>query len=390
LKICIVASVFPRYPEDLEVPWFRQIVRRCREKGLDIHVYAPAFRGLKDHEIDGIPVHRFRYFFKPWETLTGEEGAPNKIHKLHYKIITLFYILFGTAGLIRFHLKMKFDIIHVHWPFPHAIFGIAAVFFRKARLLLNFYLASILLMHKFAFVKKFLYYFIGKADRIIAISNYTAKQVQEIRPCEVALIPYGAAIEYRAVSPEKKSDEKIILSVGRMIERKGFTYAIQAMPRVLADEPGARLYLVGGGPLIPQLQEQSKELGIEHAVHLPGKVSNEELQRLFSSCEMFILPSIIDSRGDTEGLGVVLIEALSYKKPVIASAVGGIPDIVIHENTGLLVPQKDPEALAAAILDILHNPEKGRTLADSGFKHIAQTFDWDVIVEKLIQEYHSV
>ena len=106
-KICVIGSVFPRSPEDTEVPWHRQTVRRCRKRGLDVSVFVPSFRGLRDHEIDGIPVRRFRYFFAPLETLTHDEGAPNKIHKFHYKIITLFYLFFGTLRLCLLHRRER-------------------------------------------------------------------------------------------------------------------------------------------------------------------------------------------------------------------------------------------------------------------------------------------
>ncbi|MEM7454497.1 MAG: glycosyltransferase family 4 protein, partial [Planctomycetota bacterium] len=94
-------------------------------------------------------------------------------------------------------------------------------------------------------------------------------------------------------------------------------------------------------------------------------------------------PGIIDSWGDAEGLGVGSIEAYNYQKPVIASAVGGIPDTVLHGETGFLVPQKDVNALAGAICDLLAEPEKGRQFGKAGYQFALRTFSWDRIIKKM-------
>lgn len=390
MKVCIVSSVFPRSPDDLEVPWLRRLIAQCREQGIDAHVFVPSFRGLRSHTIDGIPVHRFRYFFAKWETLTHDEGAPNKIHKFHYKVITLFYILFGCLGLMRLHGREKFDILHVHWPFPHTFFAFAAGLIRPARLMLNFYGADMLLIRKYAFVKRYLDWFVRKADQVVAISNFTAGQVRELRPVDIAIVPYGAALDMDSSSTPVSADEDIILSVGRMIERKGFEYAIRAMPMVRRSRPKAHLYLVGGGPLQASLQGIVDELGLGDAVTLPGKVPTERRDDLLARCSLFVLPSVVDSKGDTEGLGVVLLEAMMYRKPVVGSDVGGIPDIITDSETGLLVPQKDPEALAEAMLRILENGDLARALGEQGHAYVQKTFDWQVITERMVGLYRGL
>jgi glycosyltransferase involved in cell wall biosynthesis len=388
MKICFVTSVFPRHPDDLEVPWLRILVKRLRAKGHDIRIFVPSFRGLKSHAIDGIPVKRFRYFFAPWETLTHDEGAPNKIYKLHYKIISVFYILAGTLGLIRFHAKERFDILHVHWPFPHGIFGFVARMLVRSKIVLTFYGADMLLVKKYSFVKHFLRYFIKHADSVIAISSFTGKEVKAVYDRPLHIIPYGTAIALKTDLPPHTPGHRI-LSVGRMIERKGFAYLINAMPRVLATYPDARLTIAGGGALHADLVSLRDSLGLQQSVDLPGKVPNETLENLFASCDVFVLPSIIDSKGDTEGLGVVILEALTYSKPVIATEIGGIVDIVQHNKTGLLVPQKDPQALADAICAILSDPARSKALVAKGIRHIREHFSWENIVATYLSLYDS-
>ncbi|HEX8904984.1 MAG TPA: glycosyltransferase family 4 protein, partial [Longimicrobiaceae bacterium] len=119
-------------------------------------------------------------------------------------------------------------------------------------------------------------------------------------------------------------------------------------------------------------------------------VSRDELQRRLETCDAFVLPAVVDSKGDTEGLGVVLIEAMSYARPVIASAAGGIVDIVRDRRNGLLVSPGDAAALAGAIGEMMDDPARARAFGLQGREDVAASFSWDVIADRLAEIYHSV
>ena len=111
-----------------------------------------------------------------------------------------------------------------------------------------------------------------------------------------------------------------------------------------------------------------------------GFVSKEELANEYASCNIFVLPAIVDSKGDTEGLGIVMIEALAHEKPVIASAVGGIVDVIQSGVTGLLVNEKDPEALSQSIIELIADPVRAKELGQRGLKDIQERFGWSRLV----------
>jgi len=390
MKVCIVTSVYPRHAADSEVPWLRKTVGLLKEQGVDISVFAPSFQGLSDHDIDGVSVKRFRYAPKNLETLTHDEGAPNKIQKFHYKLLSITYIIAGIFNLIVHHRREKFDILHIHWPFPHGLFGIAARIFCPAKVVLSFYGAELLLIHKYPFVEPFLRFFIKRADAVVAISSYTASKVTDIQPCDFTLIPYGAAAV--EVTNDVKTDPHHLFSVGRAVERKGFPYLIQAMPIIRQKWPDAHLTIAGGGggTILEDLRQLAKELGTESYINITGKVSGEKLQEIFIAGSVFVLPAIVDSRGDTEGLGVVLIEAIDNNCVIVGSNVGGIPDICIHEQTGLLVPQKDPQAIADAADRLFSDPELQEKLRIGSRKHVAEQFSWESVVAKMNSVYTDV
>ena len=150
----------------------------------------------------------------------------------------------------------------------------------------------------------------------------------------------------------------------------------------MAAEVDAKVAIVGkGDPRVEaDLRKVTEELRLGDRVIFAGKVPEEELIRWDRDCDVFCLPAIIDSQGETEGLGVVLLEALTYARPVVASDVGGIPDIVRHGRTGLLCPQKDPDALARALLELLKDPERAERLGAQGRELVSTEFSWRHVV----------
>ena len=121
-----------------------------------------------------------------------------------------------------------------------------------------------------------------------------------------------------------------------------------------------------------------------------GKLSPEALANEYKTANVFTLPAIVDSKGDTEGLGVVLIEAMELGLPVVASDVGGIPDVVVDGESGILVPEKDPQALANAYKRLESDPALVQQLLEGSRRRIAECFTWDGIVARQIETYNRV
>src|SRR2546423_2947212 len=254
----------------------------------------------------------------------------------------------------RLGRRRRFAIVHVHWPVPHALFGWAA---RRGstgqtRLVTLWYGIELRwVKSRLPWLKQFLKWALKTSDQVAAISSYTAREITELVPVPVRVIPYGLGFaESRASSrqPRAGAGPFLILYVGNLIPRKGVRFLIDAVHRLPATIP-AKLLILGEGTDRPQLEAQVRELGLNGRVSMPGRVPEPDLHRAFHEAKVLVLPSIVDKRGDTEGLGVVLIEAMAYRIPVIGSAIGGITDIISDGETGLLVSPEDPAAITAAI-----------------------------------------
>jgi len=394
MKVLYITTSFARYEGDPHSSWIVTLIGHLRRRGIEVEVLAPSFRGLGDHQVQGITVHRYRYFPARWEALTHEDGAPKKISNPLYAGMVAPYLAAGVWSAARLARRERYPLIHVHWPLPQALLGMAARRAGGGRLVATFYGAELHLARRVPAMKPVLRSLARACDQTVAISSFTARQVEEVTGVQPVVIPYGAALgPVSDVAPpgEGRSGQgpRQILFAGRLIERKGLPVLLRALALV-AEERDVVLHLVGEGHERPGLERLASELGIERRVHFHGWVSQEELDRLYRDCDLFVLPSVVDSGGDTEGLGVVLIEALRYRKPVIGSEVGGIPDIIEDGVSGLLVPPGEPRALAAAIRRVLDDPALARRLGEDGFQYVAEKFDWERIADQMADLYHSL
>ncbi|MBP5768949.1 MAG: glycosyltransferase [Fibrobacter sp.] len=460
MKVLVIGSVYPRFQEDAEVPWLRTSISHLKKTGVEIQVLAPSYKGLKSHDIDGTHVNRFRYAPANWEILTHEEGAPSKMaSKPWLQLLAIPYIINGFIQCLRICRKWRPDVIHAHWPFPHAYIALGAAKLFRIPLVLNFHGAELLLIRKKKWVKPLLKFAIGQAQAVFANSSFTASKIKAIRDVNVEWSPYGTTLETsrlqgecrngkficrydRTAAPDAEGvkDEKgphpvinkfKILFVGRHIERKGIRYLIEAAKYLPTDKFEIRI--VGGGDLTEQLKKQAALLderrktkdesgstsllrpcsaqaptlchpernevkskdpvnfsGVEESpasIVFTGKLSPEDLANEYRTANVFTLPAIVDSKGDTEGLGVVLIEAMELGLPIVASNVGGIPDVVIDGESGILVPEKDPVALADAFKRLEADPALIEKLLAGARKRIDECFTWDGIIERQIEVY---
>ncbi len=176
--------------------------------------------------------------------------------------------------------------------------------------------------------------------------------------------------------------DPLVGMAAQFIPRKGHLTLLQALPAILRRHPGARFLLFGKGPLRDRVGRQVREMGLEDAVRLPG--FRTDLADLLPCLTLLVHPATM------EGLGVVLLQAAASGLPIVASRVGGIPEAVLHEETGLLVPPGDPARLAEAVDDLLSHPERARTFGERGRARVVREFSQDRMVEGNLAVYEEL
>jgi len=362
-------------------------------RGYDVDVFTSAYRGLGDQVFQGIPVYRFRYFLRHWENLTHEETAPDRMRRsLLYRLLPLWFVAAGMFAIWRHCRRHRYDLIHVHWPLPLALLGWAAQRAGPARLVTTFYGVEVRWVKRsLPFLKGFLAWAARRSDRVVAISSDTAQELLEVVSVPIEVIPYTTSLPDAGRVASRPSLPRPprgpVLFVGRLVERKGVAYLIDAI--ALVGDRELSLEIIGDGPARASLRARAEALGVADRVTFRGKVTSDELQASYARAAVFVLPSVVDARGDTEGLGVVLLEAMNYGTPVIASRIGGIPDIVEDGVSGLLVPAGDPAALAGALRRLIEDPALARRLGEAGRQRVRERFNWDAIVQRWKEVYSA-
>lgn len=401
MKVLFVTSTFPRSEDDDQVPWLLELALVLRGAGVDIEVIAPTYAGLESHEIHGIPVHRYRYFTKEREVVTHEAGAMNNMVGRRDLMLPAFSLVgAGMVAAARLCRKNSYDVIHSHWPLPMGLPAQAGAWASswaskdKPKLVATFHGAEVALAKRKSHYRPVLKHLTRNLDTAVANSASTAATVRELTGVEATVIPFGPPrgavnLDREPEDAETGASEDelpIVLAVGRMIERKGFPVLVRAAEKLRGR---TRVVIVGGGEYEPVVRREIERKQVGDVVRLAGRLSNEELSDLYSRCAVFCLPAIVDSRGETEGLGVVLIEAMSHGKPVVASRLGGIVDAVEDDGNGLLVPPNDPDVLADALLRVTEDRELAERLGTAGRERAKKLFSWEGIAERHLLVYST-
>lgn len=224
---------------------------------------------------------------------------------------------------------------------------------------------------------------LGGAARVVTISDFSRRAVEAhgVAPERVAVIQPGAAVGLRAPAGHAPLPDagEIVLSVGRLVDAyKGHDMVIRALPLILARFPATRYVIVGDGPLAGYLRRIAESVGVAGSVVFAGAASDAELDGWYRRCDVFVLASRESAvSGGAEGFGIVLVEAGLRGKPVVAGRSGGIPDAVVHEETGLLVNPVDVAEIADAIVRLLADRAYAARLGEQGRRRATGELSWD-------------
>jgi glycosyltransferase involved in cell wall biosynthesis len=236
-----------------------------------------------------------------------------------------------------------------------------------------------------------------RVDYVLCNSRFTlANVLKSSKPKKTKVIPPGVDVHKFQPYSEEIVDEHlvskiptdypIIFTVGRLIELKGHKYLIEAF-RSLTEDPLPRLVIGGDGPLRNELELCVKEYNLSDRVTFLGHVPTHLTPFYYSMADIYVQPSIIDNDGNTEGLGVTLVEAMACETPCIGSDVGGIPDIIVDGQNGLLVTPADPVQLANKISILLKNNDLRLQMGKQARDFVKENYSWQAKAEELAEIY---
>jgi glycosyltransferase involved in cell wall biosynthesis len=401
IKKTSVLVLTTSFPLDSTIAVGIHVIEKCRylvKNGINVKVIAPHHTGGKRKEvIDGIAIRRFRYFFpNRWQRLAYGAGIPTNIKNSLLAKIQL--PLFLLSFLISAVKEIKhYSIIHCHWAIAGLVGVIAGKLFKK-RVVLMMHGAEVFVLGKNPILK----FVLKNADYLISNSTFTEKKTLEVYPVANHQV-ISPGVDIKRFYPQKKipnlrkilniSEEDIfILAIGKFIPRKGVEYLIKAFNVIVNQRKitNIKLRIGGRGPLKKKYETMIKDYGLNSYISFLEYIKDEEIPSYYTEADIFVLPSIVDDRGDTEGLGVVLLEATACQTPCIASAVGGIPDIIKDDINGFLVEQGNDKALADKIAQLIEDDELRKRLGEQGRLFVEKNFSWQTKTDDLMRLYQTI
>lgn len=401
--VCVLTSSYPRSPGDYAGVFVADLVREWVKQGVEVIVLAPGAPGLDAFEVaDGARVYRFSYFWpRRWQRLAYGEGIPSNI-KRNPLLCLLFPFFFAAQvrALRRLVRREKIQLVNAHWMLVQ---GLAAAWIRKrgVRTVLTFHSEELRALARFPFSRALTDWVVRRMDHIFSVSSAHGRFLQDFlgREVPVEVLPMGVDVQRFESSrwPREEAhrrcglfEEQGILFLGRLDDRKGARVLIHALGKI----PSSRLqrtvlFIAGDGNERFQLEREVRKLDLTDRVRFLGRVPREEVPWLLAGTDIVCVPSIVEKSGLTEGLPMIILEAMAMSKVVVASSVGGIPDVIHDGVNGFLVEPGNPQDLAQKLCLALSLGERAETVARAG-RSTAEKFSVDSVAGRYAAVFRSL
>lgn len=394
--LLVSTSTFPLALDDGS-PRFVYDLAQALAEHFEVEVLAPHAPGAARLLSWGdVRVNRFAYFrpHRLQRLAYGGGMRDNLRASLLAKLQVPGFLWAQARALRRLVRRRRIRVVNSHWMVPQGLTA-AWVRGRQARFvhLLHVHAADVYLLGRLPMGSALARYVVRRADAVFADGSHVRDALDALldEPSNAVLQPMGAHVaSFRKTGAlaQRRFPDGFLLFVGRFVEKKGVVYLLRALPRIRERFPGVGLVLIGYGPLEQELRLETRRLEIEDAVDFAGARPHEEVVRHLQACRLAVVPSIVDSRGETEGMPTVVVETMAAGVRVVACAVDGIPDLVRHGENGWLCRPRDPADLAEKIMLALDDPTPSPVVEAA--LATAEDYDWPRVAANYLARLREI
>jgi glycosyltransferase involved in cell wall biosynthesis len=399
MKICMLASSYPRYPADCNGFIVGSLARALVRLGHQVHVVAPYDAAVVAMDQGGVHVHRFRYAPTRGLHLAGH-GRSLEADVRMKRVVPLLMPGFALAAMghvLALHRRERFDLLHAHWALPGGAIAALVAKWTRLPLLITLHGSDIYVAEHSQMYARAARFGFRQARRVTAVSEDLGLRAVALGldPGRLLAIPPGPEVARYGAGDGSGWRQRlgippsalVVGTLGRLVYKKGFKYLIAAMSAIRQAVPNAYCVIGGDGDLRQELEEQARELGLSEWVRLVGHVDWQDTPNFYAMCDVVAVPSVVDQAGNVDGLPLVLEEAMASGLPVVASRVAGIPDIVTDGVNGLLVPGGDVEALSQALIRVLQDSQLRARLGAHGRQDMLEHYSIESMARRFEQLY---
>lgn len=360
---------------------FRHLTASMARSGFEPVFFFPDYQYVRVTEKNNAWGARSQYFKLPDLDIPGKP-----LRSILAGILLLPQTLIALAGLMR---RKRIALINCHFLMGHYLYLALAARILGIPFVISVHGADVPPISdgrsSYRLVLKLI---LRLSTRIVACSESLAADVAQAYPPvrdRIESVPNGMDLaEFREDPPLETGLSPYILTVALQVEKKGIDVLLRAFRNLAKDYPRHRLVLAGYGPLLENHKELAESLGIADRVVFLGGVERDRIQSLFAGCDLFVLPS------RQEPFGIVLLEASFYRRAIVATRVGGIPEIIRDGKTGLLATAEDPEDLARKMRTALDDPEMRARLGEAAHDRLHETFSWKACSTRYAELFNSL
>ncbi len=399
MRILMLASSFPKWPGETTAPFLEEIAAGIAARGHRVTVLLPHHPDLRRApEERGVRLRFYRYAPHPALNIWGY--AQSLLSDTQIKTRTLAAVPFALgAATLAMGAELAaarragspYDLVQAHWVLPNGPPASLPAALNGLPLVISLHGSDIYLAERHWALALAAAGAFRAAVAVTACSSDLRRRAVALgaHVATSSVVPYGVDPQQFRPDPaaraavraelELAAGAPLVLGLGRLVAKKGFGVLLAAWPTVLRHAPEATLVIVGYGDLRESLERQAEALGLGGRVRFTGQLERERAARFIAAADLFALPIV---REGVDGLPNVLLEAMGAGCAVVASAVAGVPDVIADGVHGLLVPERDPAALAAAIGRLLADPALTARLGRAARERVVHELTWERCAER--------
>ena len=418
--VVMVTSSYPRFPGDTVGTFMEPIARAVAARGHAVHVVAP-WHPLVERRAQesGVSFHFYRYAPRAFPHVFGYAGSLKADVRFRASAlaVTPLAVAAGIRTATRVARTANATVMHGHWVVPGGFMARVAAGGRLP-LVISLHGSDVFVAERHGLARRAARMAFSHAawvtacsadlrDRAVALG--ANRERSEVLPYGVDAARFAPSVEARQATRQRLGisgagvkayvgglvpaagtgvetdcrDSPIVFAAGRLVRKKGFEYLIDAAARLAPRWPAMRVVIAGGGDLAEELKGRARDAGVANAVQFLGAVAQSEMPALLAAADIVVVPSVRDDSGNVDGLPNVVMEALASATPLVTTPAGGIGSVVEHGRTGLLVPERDPEALASALATLLADGGLRARIGQAARREVCERYTWEQYAERL-------
>jgi phosphatidyl-myo-inositol dimannoside synthase len=382
----MVTSSYPKYRGDVTAPFIESIALGITGRGHAVDVVLPYHPELRRDDDETIRFFTYRYAPSDGLCLWGYAQSLEADVRVRREVYLLApFVALALRNVVGQRLREeRYDVVHAHWLVPNAamVFDIVATL--GVPFVISAHGSDVFMAERSLLARGRARRALASAGAVTACSGDLHRRLLALGAAEerVRTVPYG--VDSVDFAPHGSGDHALwpqagrglrVLAFGRMVEKKGFRYLVEASGEV----PGITAVIAGDGDLRAPLEALARER--RSPVSFPGSLSRADMAAAVAGADVVVVPSIVDDSGNVDGLPNALLEALSAGRAVIATRAGGIPDVIEDGANGLLVPERDVGALAAALRRLSADQALRERLGAEPRRRAAEQLTWEKAAE---------